>query len=110
MADSVPEEPDTLPEARSRIELPVEVVLGDVRVEQVAVDAPGGLRLRDGAVVVTGTARDYELQLEGAVSTPAVQEVEVRAAAHGDLDRLTLDSATAALLSGAVTAEGVVRW
>jgi translocation and assembly module TamB len=110
MADSVPEEPDTLPEARQRIDLPVEVVLGNVRVERVSVDAPGGLRLRHGELVVAGTARNYALQLEGELSTPAVQQVEVRAAARGDLDRLKLDSATASLLKGEVTAEGTIGW
>jgi autotransporter translocation and assembly factor TamB len=110
MADSVPEEPDTLQEARQRIELPVEVALGDVRIERVAVDAPGGVRLRNAEVFAAGTATDYALRLGGKISTPAVQDVEIRAAARGDLDRLTLDSATAFLLDGEVTADGAVAW
>ncbi|MEO8089227.1 MAG: translocation/assembly module TamB domain-containing protein [Gemmatimonadales bacterium] len=110
LPDSVPESPDTLPGSRQRIHLPVEVQLGDVRLERVTVDAPGGLKLRDGTLTVEGRARDYAFQLAGAISTPAVQEIKVRAAARGDLDRLTLDSATASLLDGKVTAAGAVRW
>lgn len=110
MADSVPEEPDTLPEPRQQIDPPLEIHLGDVRVSRVSVDAPGGLRLRKGSLILGGRARDYALGLSGVVATPAVGEVGLDVGARGNLDGMVVDSATAALLGGVVAAEGPVRW
>jgi translocation and assembly module TamB len=52
LPDSVP--PDTAPPTRPR--LPMDVLLGDVLVQQVSVNAPGDLLLRDGVVRLTGRA------------------------------------------------------
>ena len=107
LPDSVP--PDTAPPKRP--ELPMDVLLGDVRADRISVDAPGDVRIRNGSARMTGRAEDYRLVARARLSAPALRDtVPLEAAGHGDLVHLAIDSSHADILEGRINGVGTVAW
>jgi autotransporter translocation and assembly factor TamB len=106
--DSTPAKRDTVPPTRPA--LPLDVVFGDVAARDIAVDAPGGITLRDGVVRLGGRSTDCRIDARADGSTPAVKVIHLEVTGRGNLERLTALRANADLLEGRVTVAGPVRW
>ena len=106
--------PDSVPKdtaAPKRPSLPVDVLLGDVRADDITVDAPGDVRIRGGTARMTGRAEDYRLVARGRFSAPWLRDTTpVSLTGRGNLEQLILDRASAELMKGHVTAWGRVNW
>lgn len=105
--------PDSTPRdtaAPKRPELPVKVLLGDVVVQDISVDAPGDMGLRDGWARLEGTAEEYHLTARGRAFTVQLDSVPFTLDARGNLEQLALDSAQVELLDGRVAASGRLGW
>ncbi len=104
--------PDSVPgdSAPPRPRLPMDVLLGDVLVRDLSVDAPNDVTLSGGTVRLDGRAEEYRVVAEGALTLPQARDVPVRLAGTGNLDHVDLDSASAAVFEGDVHARGRVTW
>ncbi|MEO8226898.1 MAG: translocation/assembly module TamB domain-containing protein [Gemmatimonadota bacterium] len=106
--------PDSTPRdtaAPQRLKLPMDVLLGDVLVQQLTVDAPGDVHVRNGTVRVTGRAEDYRIVAHALATAPALTDtVPLDLAGTGNLDHMMLSRATAELLRGRVIASGRLGW
>ncbi|MGE5927046.1 MAG: hypothetical protein ACM357_06820, partial [Gemmatimonadota bacterium] len=103
--DSVPK--DTAP---ARPSLPLDVLLGDVLVQDLSVDAPNDVTIQGGTVRLDGRAEDYRFVAEGELSLPQATGVPVTLSGTGTLDHVLLDSSRAAVFDGTVHAAGRVTW
>jgi autotransporter translocation and assembly factor TamB len=104
--------PDSVPRdsAPKRPTLPMDVLLGDVLVQGLSVDAPNDIRIRGATARLDGRAEDYRFVAAGSVSLPRVEHVAARLRGTGNLDHVELDSAGAELLDGQLFAQGRVSW
>ncbi|MEP6574550.1 MAG: hypothetical protein ABJD11_17745, partial [Gemmatimonadota bacterium] len=100
---------DTVPPAR--LHLPVDVILGDVRIDSLSLQAPGNLALHEATARLTGRAEDFHLTASGTLTTPALDHsVPVALTARGDLDHIEMTPLSADLFGGRVNATGTVGW
>ncbi|HEU5049865.1 MAG TPA: translocation/assembly module TamB domain-containing protein [Gemmatimonadales bacterium] len=105
--------PDSTPAdtaAPRRPRLPMDVLLGDVLVRELSVDAPNEVRVRSGTLRLDGRAEDYRFVAEGALSMPRLENSRVVLAGTGNLEHVELDSASADVLEGTLGATGTVTW
>ncbi len=64
----------------------------------------------EGRLLVTGALADYRLEGAAILHPPAVPPTRIGALAHGDPNRLHLDSVTAEWLDGSVSGSGEIAW
>ena len=104
--------PDSVPGDSSppRPKLPMDVLLGDVLVQDLSVDAPNDVTVRGATARLDGRAEDYRFVAEGELSLPQASGLPVSLAGTGNLDHVELDSSTAAVFDGTVHAAGRVTW
>ena len=104
--------PDSVPgdSAPPRPSLPMDVLLGDVLVQDLSVDAPNDVTIRGGTARLDGRAEDYRFVAEGELSLPQASNVPVTLAGTGDLDHVMLDRSTAEVFEGTVHAAGRLTW
>jgi autotransporter translocation and assembly factor TamB len=104
--------PDSVPgdTAPPRPRLPMDVILGDVLVRDLSVDAPNDVTVRSGTIRLDGRAEDYRFVAEATVSMPRARDLPVTLSGTGNLDHVELDSSTAAVFDGEVHARGRVTW
>ena len=111
LPDSAP--PDTAGTAKGRQQrprTPLPVVLGDVSIRGIEINAPGNTTLRSGALKLDGTLDHYRFDLHGTGFAPAVGTVEAHLTGTGGLEQVTLDSSTARVLGGSASTTGRVGW
>ena len=106
IADSAPK--DTAAGRRPR--LPMDVILDDVLVRDLSVDAAGDVTIRHGTARLDGRAEDYRFIAEAELSLPQARDVPVVVAGTGDLDHVAIDNSTAAVFEGSVHAVGRLAW
>ncbi len=110
LPDSAPPNTSRKRVAHGPPHLPVTVHLGDVLVRGVSVNAPGSTALHIDSLRASGLATAYALRLRGDVRTPTLHRVDLSLRGRGSLGQLSLDSASAALLDGAIAVRGRVGW
>jgi autotransporter translocation and assembly factor TamB len=111
LPDSAP--PDTAGTARARLQRPVTplpVVLGDVAIRGIEINAPGELTLRAGELTLGGTLAHYRFDLRGDGYAPWLGAVRAHLTGTGGLEQVTLDSSTASVLGGTLSTTGNVGW
>jgi autotransporter translocation and assembly factor TamB len=111
LSDSAP--PDTAGTARARLQRPVTplpVVLGDVAIRDIEINAPGEVTLRAGQLKLDGTLAHYGFDLRGEGFAPSLGTVSAHLTGTGGLEQVTLDSSTASVLGGKASATGKVGW
>jgi autotransporter translocation and assembly factor TamB len=110
--DSAP--PDTAGTIRARREkpnTPIPVSLGEVQVRRFEMDAPGGVKLRQGSMDLDGMLDDYRFAIQGTAILPNVDTTTVELHGRGNLESVMLDSdSRARALAGVLRTEGQVRW
>ena len=119
LPDSVPR--DTAPK---RPALPMDVLLGDVKVDRITVTAPNGVSVDSGTLRMAGRAEDYRLTARGIVTVVGdtaalpsgrrrirlLDRAPLAIEGHGDLVHLELDRALTTLFDGRIAATGEVEW
>ena len=111
LSDSAP--PDTAGTARARLQRPVTplpVVLGDVAIRDIEINAPGDVSLRAGQLTLDGTLAHYRFDMRGEGFAPSLGAVRAHLTGTGGLEQVTLDSSTASVLGGKASATGKVGW
>jgi autotransporter translocation and assembly factor TamB len=111
LPDSAP--PDTAGTAEARLQrpaTPLPVVLGDVHIRGIEIDAPGEVTLRAGELKLDGLLSRYRFDLRGDGFAPAVGAMRAHLTGIGGLESVALDSSTASVLDGVLRATGKVGW
>ena len=68
------------------------------------------LRSDRGSLNLAGTAADYSVELEAALTTPDLPDTRWQGRATGDLQGLNLERLDAQLLDGSLTVQGPLQW
>ncbi|MBA2627704.1 MAG: hypothetical protein H0U85_06800, partial [Gemmatimonadales bacterium] len=105
--------PDSAPRdtAPKRPKLPMDVLLRDVLVQGLTVDAPGDIRIRNGTVRLDGRAENYRIAAHATVAAPALKSAApLDLTGRGNLEQMTLSRAAAGVLDGRVLVAGRVGW
>src|SRR5262245_57386374 len=108
LPDSAPAPVDTVKPERPHLAL--DVVLGDVGLRGLTVEAPGEVRVSNGAARITGHANNYRLNASAVASLPRLKQINLELEAQGNLERFKSAQARASLLDGTVTASGPLLW
>ena len=108
LPDSAPAPVDTAKPERPHLAL--DVVLGDVGLRGLTVEAPGDVRVSNGAARITGHANNYRLNANALASLPQLKQVKLELEAEGNLEQFKGAQARVSLLDGTVTASGPLRW
>ena len=104
--------PDSVPRdsAPPRPSLPMDVLLGDVLLQDLSVDAPNDVTIRRGTARLDGRAEDYRFVAEGELSLPQAADIPVTLRGTGNLDHVMIGSSAADVFDGTVHAAGRVTW
>jgi autotransporter translocation and assembly factor TamB len=111
LPDSAP--PDTTGARRERPNPPMRVLLGQVRIDGIAVNAFDNVFVDSATLRLSGELEDYRFELDGhgfVKRIPRFPHLAVRTAGRGNLEKITIERTASDVLDGRLSGGGTVAW